>query len=154
MKNRDHEIRFTYREDLKEIASSLGYDSIVGAVFDLYNKKGSSETGIIFERSKDWVNTVLRRLNLPRRPKGGHKDRSRMEDLSGSVFGNITVLHEVPHPPDKKSGGKWFRVSCKCGSIHDVCAYSITRVGGITGCCKCRPVGKLGSVKKKIDIVF
>ena len=39
-------------------------------------------------------------------------------DLTGKVFGELTVLHKADH--QRKNGGVWWTCRCSCGNLYDV----------------------------------
>lgn len=64
-------------------------------------------------------------------------DRHREEfayDLTGKVFGSLTVLHKAEH--QRKNGGIWWTCRCACGSIYE-CPATLLVNGRRTHCgCK------------------
>ena len=55
-------------------------------------------------------------------------------DLSGKVFGELTVLHISEH--QRKNGGIWWSCQCSCGKLYD-CPATLLMTGKRTHCgCK------------------
>ena len=55
-------------------------------------------------------------------------------DLSGKVFGELTVLHISEH--QRKNGGIWWSCQCSCGKLYD-CPATLLITGKRTHCgCK------------------
>lgn len=55
----------------------------------------------------------------------------RIDDLTGQVFGNLTVLYRI----DNKRGNTCWRCSCQCGRTIDVLSYNLKN--GNTQSCGC-----------------
>jgi len=56
----------------------------------------------------------------------------RMKDVSGQVFGNLTVLSQIAKG---QNGRSWFTCRCSCGKIKDIPGWRL--VNGYTLSCGC-----------------
>ena len=65
--------------------------------------------------------------------KERHRE-ARANNLSGMVFGELTVLHMAEH--QRKNGGIWWSCRCSCGKHYD-CPATLLTTGKRTHCgCK------------------
>jgi len=55
---------------------------------------------------------------------------AKLIDLTGQVFGRLTVLERVPNPrkvtkSGKRRTGAWWRCLCECGTVKDLSAHNL-----------------------------
>lgn len=74
-----------------------------------------------------------RRPDLPAPPAPDR--RSRIEDLTGKVFGDLTVMELLP---SNRNGGAAWRCRCSCGNVCEVGAAHL-RTGRRRACEECQP---------------
>jgi|ERR1035437_3507672 hypothetical protein len=74
---------------------------------------------------------------------------ANLVDLTGKVFGRITITSRVPLFDDTKYSGTWWNCCCSCGTVFQTVAQSLGRYTNSCGCLARELTSKRTSILRK-----